>query len=313
MAENGQEQNCDERETENRKFPVGNHVVCLIDVLGQNEKLAEWDKHPIPSNGKPSTGLIKALKNTAGVILPIRELCTELFCKAKEYCPPEYMDSLSPSSKELLDRFHNSEIKTQYFSDTLVFYTPIENEDADVNVGRIFEMIIGACALMITMLAGKDPVRGSLCVGQGIELGEGDFYGPALSLAHRLEAKEAGHPRILVQESVTKLLTRQKRFSQHAVVEPMMRRNAVKALALLDRDKDGHRIVDYAGKGWCEHTSGAHELLLPQVEAAHAVVCAERKRFQNDPDDTKLGPRYALVEEYLTERLHLWRGDGAEA
>jgi hypothetical protein len=311
MAEVGQTQNHGEVEAENENRPLGNYVVLLIDVLGQKKKLVEWEKQARLCNGQLTPGLIKSLKNTAGVVTQIRRKGIGYFELANtDHVPEKLFASLPQEQKELWNRCAGGKIKAQCFSDTCVFYAPIGNGHGDINTRRVRAMIVGACWLMLDTLADKIPVRGSLCVRHGLAMGKEDFYGPALNCADYLE-KKAEHPRILVDDSVTDLLTQCNRYSPDDSVDGSMKHYAKQALSLIGPEReDGPQIVDYAGEGWCEYTRGNHELFLPKIEAAYEFVCAEREKFR---DHEKLGPRYALVEQYLTERLPLWRGDAADA
>jgi len=62
-------------------------------------------------------------------------------------------------------------------------------ESADITVIPLYQMLVACCWAMPIFLACKIPLRGSICVGDGLAIAENTFYGPALSEAHALESE----------------------------------------------------------------------------------------------------------------------------
>jgi hypothetical protein len=174
-------------------FWVGYHVVCLIDLLGQKDKLANWDK--IPAGRLPPKDFTRALSDTAGVVLKFKEKFLHYFSDPAWNRLPA-MDFLPEAKKldfaDFCERCNEADVCVQQFSDTFVFYARMLTSHEDVTSGAFLKMTTACCSAMVESLAEGVPLRGALCIGPGVELAKHNFYGPALAEAHHLESKVAG-------------------------------------------------------------------------------------------------------------------------
>ncbi len=280
----------------------GYNVVCLIDVLGQNQKLARWAT--LPHDGHITSEFIQALKQTAGTVLGFRGGFIGFFNQLDQCTMPGVLAALPADKQALYARFKGHRVKIERLSDTFVFSCLISNTHGDASVVPLYRLLLACCMAMMWSLAVRTPVRGSITVGAGAELEDGGFYGPALAEAHRLETEVAGYPRVVVSPAVLEFLFERQAYSTDPGLAKIMQRLAETCRTFICQDTDGYWIVDFLGKGM-------HELLSPEtrlagcVKAAYDFVCSELARFRSS-GDAKLAPRYGQLQQYMESRLPVW-------
>ena len=117
-------------------FYEGYHVVALIDVLGQKQKLAEWAKLPPAVELTPE--LQKVLKSTVGTLLPFRDAFDDFFQQAAMTERRQRMlDALPAQAQQLYRRYLDCSLGIQQFSDTFVFYARLHDVHGDLSeIGR---------------------------------------------------------------------------------------------------------------------------------------------------------------------------------
>jgi hypothetical protein len=174
------------------------YVVCLLDILGQSEKLKLWSD--LPPDGTPPPQFVEAFRQTVGTVLYVRDKFKSIFATL-EGCTisDEEWEKGTLAQQEAYKRYKACKLEIQTFSDTLVFYAAMRNDSGDISPLPLNRML-KACAMMMTIgLAEKKiALRGAITIGTGLEIGDKDFYGPALAEAHCLESKCADYPRVLV-------------------------------------------------------------------------------------------------------------------
>lgn len=280
----------------------GYHVVCLIDVLGQNQKLARWAT--LPDDGRVSSEFIQALKQTAGTLLVFREGFINFFNQLDQCSMPGTLAALTAERQARYARFKECCVGVERLSDTFVFSSLIPNTHGDASIAPLYRLLSACCMAMIWSLAGKTPVRGSITVGAGAQLQDGSFYGPALAEAHHLESKVAGYPRVVVSPTVLEFMGQGQVYSTDPELSKIMEHMARICRAFICQDTDGRWIVDFLGKG-------IRELLPPDtdlavcVKMAYDFVRSELARFRVI-GDLKLAERYGQLQQYIESRLPVW-------
>ncbi len=279
----------------------GNHVVCLIDVLGQKDKLKEWD---MLDNGDPSQKGLKTIGQTAVTVRKLERLFVEHFktlagpIKQNEaaHLPDEYLAKLNS--------YWDCLVEVERFSDTFVFHSPVSNSSGDNSVAPLYKIISASCHAMILSLASQTPIRGAISIGLGAVLDDKSFYGPALADAHHLESKVAGHPRIIVSDKVVKFIKQSEPYSQDAFVDNGMKLLANMSESLFLQDVDGYWTVDFLGQTVWD-VLNQEELYVLAVAEGYNFVRSEAKRFR-DSKNAKLAVRYYLLQQYFESRLKIW-------
>lgn len=287
------------------------YIVCVIDVLGQGERLAGWSK--LPPSGQLPSGFLDSLKKTVGVVRKFRQWFEEYYKTTAACSMPEQYARLSADQKAQYNRLKTVDLKTQQFADTFVFYTPTLTPQGDFAVMGLYRILGACCMAMISSLAGKEPMRGAVCIGTGTELDEGTFYGPALAEAHHMECEVAGYPRIVVSDRIPPLLDRHERYSGDPEINKVLQVMADTSASLICTDFDGLSVIDFLGKGSRDlHGDRAAEhvdLWKTMISSIWNFARSEAQRFEGE-GNAKLAQRYKQLAEYMRPRLALW---GVEA
>jgi hypothetical protein len=294
----------DESEPENTQPYIGYYFVCLMDILGQKQRLKDWSR--LPSDGQITDDLIQALKKTVGTVLSYRQLYEDYFAPfGGDPDASVALDRLRPEQREKFLRIRECSLSTQQFSDTFVFYTPVTNRHGDMSGACFFQMLTSAAMAVLCGLAGKAPIRGAVTVGAGMEISPGNFYGPALAEAHQLESEVAGYPRVVLSQSAVDFARSTRGFSGDPEIEAVSAAYHEQHIRpLLCTDTDGQVIVDFMGQEVYSKVSEEPEI-VDAAASAYRFVKSELARFQS-ASDTMLADRYGRLLEYMQARLTIW-------
>lgn len=276
----------------------GPHVVALIDFLGQSGQLAKWDF--VPSNVGEVGEWVKAVRESMGRVLTWREEFDKRFGQYQKLLDTYEQDFSAPAPPEKLKQFHEFRQTTlhhQHFSDTLIFYSPLQNEHGYWQVSNVVGFLVVCGTLFLGSLTTRTPLRGAIEVGMLSRFPTGDPYGPGLAKAHHLESKVADYPRIVVGPTLLSYLNAIERDPDQ---DPPARANRAVAMQCrqhLAQDTDGCWIVDYLNDTFA--TAGGNPTGWRKLQAdAFAFVQAELARFKNERND-KLGQRYGRLLAYF--------------
>ena len=276
------------------------YVVCIIDLLGQRQKLAGWSR--LPADGKPTPDFMGAMKDSVGTVLWFREKFAEFFNEfEKTQLDTQQLNSLSPQQRKLFDRFRYSNLQIQQFADTFVFFAPIRNEHGDRTIEPVFRIVSACCMAMLLSLAAKMPLRGAISIGSGAQLQPGSLYGPALVTAHHLESEIAQFPRVVVDDELSRYLSGSG-YSDDPMIETLSLKLAETCRSFLCADSDNRFIVDFLGEASKGISGGP---IMDMVKPLYDFVRNEHDRFLQ-LGDQKLVERYAALLKYVTSRLPIW-------
>lgn len=285
------------------------YVVCIIDLLGQSQRLAKWAQLP-PAGTRPPA-FIEALQDSVGAVLWFKDTFTRQFNDfAAINLSADQLAQLNAEQRDLFTRSKACDLKVQQFSDTFVFYSPIRNAHGDITVAPLFRILAACSMAMLSSLAAKLPLRGAICIGTGTELNVGNFYGPGLANAHHLESKVAGYPRMIVADEVLRFLQGTTSFSAHPTIDQIMRAHLESCRGMITTDHDGRAIVDFLGIGMRGICGADVEEVAPAVDLAHSFVRQQVEQFAQVRQE-QLKERYQRLEAYIGSRIHLWRTNNA--
>lgn len=282
-------------------YQVGYYVVCVIDVLGQKEKLALWSR--LPLDGSLTPDLLWGLKKTAGVVIGFAEVFERYFATVAECTMPDIQAKASPQERTKHARFRSCDLRTQQFSDTFVFYAPLANEHGDLSPVAIHRMI-GACSTaLLTSLAAMVPVRGGITIGTGLELKESNFYGPALAEAHFLESRVAEYPRVVASPQVIRFLDDLIHATGADEITRMMGELAKDCRKQFVLDVENIWMVDFLNLDI--PPSGSADAIRSAILWSKAFVESEANRFR-EQGTQKLADRYDKLKSYFDSRMSRW-------
>jgi hypothetical protein len=284
----------------NKTFNYGEYMVCLVDILGQKDKLCELKNFPKSAEEKKNTD--KILSETAGFVVEFRERFDNLF--KNMISNTGVLDSLTPEDRKQAEEARQSDIIYRGFSDTLVISVPIRyiNEHCTTMNG-VHSSFYAICVSQILSLIGEHTFRGGVDIGLGLEMPSGEVYGPALVSAHYLEKEIAGYPRVLVGDELYNYINRAISLPGDSLFARMTRINAEKSLKMITYDSDGNRMLDFLGEEI--HSLAAKRITAEDVNKAYNFICSEEKRFIASGNQ-KLSERYQKLIEYFESRLELW-------
>jgi len=283
--------------------PVCFHVVCLIDVLGQKQKLAQWARPP--DDKEAARAFAQSLDDTVHVLRTLRDTFVQWFEDKKKPKVPQRLAKSPGSLQARYSRLRRCDIRVERFSDTFVFSSPVLNEHGDTSVMPAMRMLMACHMAMILSLAGGVPLRGALTIGLVNVLPDKSIYGPALAEGHHLESEIAGYPRIVVSKGMRDFLATGQPRSRDSHIDGAMETLASTCRGCLSEDVDGQWIFDYLGDG-AREAFGLFPGMPKVAEEALTFARSEGERFRQ-AGNSKLALRYHLLESYITCRMDLWR------
>jgi len=294
----------DKKEFSGDDLCVTYYVVCMVDILGQKERLGGWTN--LPEGSTLPANVVQALKETVGTIRSFRSAFEQYFDEAaRSTIPQEALSELPREQQEKYGRFRDCRLATQQFGDTFVFYAPVGNVHGDASVVSFYRILGACCYAMLLSLAVGVPVRGGLCIGTGMELEHCNFYGPGLAEAHVLESRVAQYPRVVVSEAAVEFIGASQRYSDDSEMQVMMARLAGLSRAQISRDDDGRAIVDFLGEGTRSIVGQDDAQIEKLVGKAYQFVREEKVRFLSQ-GNVELTERYTRLQKYLESRIGLW-------
>jgi len=279
----------------------GPHVVALIDFLGQSTELAKWDY--LPAALSPSHPWVQAVRDTLGRVMMWREEFQKRYGEFQSEMDDlaNYRSVGQPDHlRRQFDEYRKTSLHAAHFSDTLIFYSQLQNERGYRQMSNVCRMIVISGALMLAALNAKTVFRGAIEAGMLTRFPTGDPYGPALAKAHQLESKVADYPRIVVGPGVLSYLDA---VEQAEGTDPPIRaiqEVAARCRTYLGQDFDGRWMVDYLNDAFA-NTCGDPTAWRKLQADGLVFVQAELTRFRKEGNE-KLVRRYQRLEDYFQTR-----------
>lgn len=277
-------------QTQQVTVEVCDHIVCMMDLLGQKDQLAKWSVMPTDDVLTPE--MMEAIEASAGAVHWFRTNFEQYFYEVnKPTIPESLLQTLPDFRRAQYNRVRNLALHSHSFSDTFLFYAPLQTSKKENTILPLFGMLFACCWGMLTSLAAERPLRGGLALGVGLELPGHNFYGPALAEAYQLESRVADYPRVAVAGDVIARLEDARSITTYYPDDDFLQRASSRAadgcLQLLRRDVDNYWIVDYMSP--FARQLFAH-VCLPFDEylaKARHFANEQRVRFARDGDSRK--------------------------
>ena len=282
----------------------GPHIVALIDFLGQSSELAKWDF--IPNTVTETAVWVPAVRSTIGRVLMWREEFERRFTeyqKSLDAYEQSFSTAALPEKLKQFNEFRQTTLHHQHFSDTLIFYSPLQNEHGYWQISNVVGFLVVCGTLFLGSLTTSTPLRGAIEVGMLSRFPTGDPYGPGLAKAHYLESKVADYPRIVVGPTLLSYLDWLQNHSDRDAPAQANRVVAAQCRDHITKDADGQWIVDYLSDTFANaggNPTGWHQM----QREAFAFVTAEQARFAagTDTGSQKLARRYTRMVDYFRSR-----------
>lgn len=228
-----------------------NYFVSFIDLLGQRDALKDQSLLPNFNTEEDEKQFIDAIKDSIGAIFRLQERSEAMLREGQHHAPESPLRvSLSPEQKSLWDEMLRSRVTTQRWSDGLVSFACLGDQDVKCPLNGVFNIFATAGSLCFMGLAARSPIRGAIDVGWGVEVHPGELYGAAVARAYELESSCAQYPRIVVSSRAVRFLEAHKNNQQADVFSAANRTLADLCLTMLAQDVDGVWILHYLGESF---------------------------------------------------------------
>ncbi len=287
-----------------KKYTFRHYVVAFLDILGQRDSLRKVKSLPDQENQEEFDTFISIIKETLGATETFRSLFFKFFNAFKKERP--IPNGLSPEQlviyKKLKEIGKTLVPKLQTFSDTIILYVPLSDDDGNVYTDGIYTTLISISGSFIGMMAAGYIFRGGVDIGIAVEINEQEVYGPAVLKAYDLESKIAKYPRIVMGDELIEFLRDSTNLPDSSSDSMHNKVMSLKCFELLFEDGDCRFALDYLGEG-VQKIAG--EVFAPLVPRAVDFLQRQAKMIKKkrNPD---LFLRYESLSNYFDERLDLW-------
>ena len=280
------------------------HAVAFLDLMGQRKVFADFPAAPETEADKAI--LIEKLRHTVGYIQVFRQGFVDMFggMQREREIPSQIPKEFHAEWRTM----QKTEIHLQSVSDAVIAWAPIRPVDEPALVkamNGLWGIMMTTAGMTLMALASKHPLRGGIDVDGGIpiEPGGNEIYGRALNSAYELESGAAKSPRILIGKGLLSFLDSVESDPSGSRYVALAKTMAGRCRNLITMDEDGQPILHFLG-------AGAREVVhMPKFREGglDAAVAFVKEAAENLQGDTKLGPRYALLQRYFEKNVGDWK------
>jgi hypothetical protein len=289
----------------NDSVGLGYYAVAFFDLLGQQDELRGLTELPDPNDKQAMDKARSTLRRTYGAVKEMRQHFSSVFNAYARSRSDMDLSALSEPQRAAFLSYTNDPIQFRGFSDSLVAYMPLRVHDAaKLPVRGLYGMLSAAAVTFTVSLAAGHPIRGGIDIGIGVEHGDHEIYGPALSRAYTLESKIADYPRIVVGDEMIRYLHLLVAAAQDSDLAKITAKLAQSCIDCMATDNDGHVFVDHMGKYFHDELKGNVDPSVIQMAYDKVLELGENyKKAKN----SKLAFRYALLRDYFEDRIPIWQ------
>ncbi len=274
-----------------------NYCISFIDLLGQRDALHGQGLLPLFKSEEEKVHFNSTLRDSIGAIIRLQSRAEDLLSRAQRERPESPLRaSLSQEEKAMWDEMLRARVTTQRWSDGLVSFVCLGDQDIKCPLNGIFNLFGTAGCLCFMGLASGRPIRGALDVAWGVEIRPGELYGAVVARAYELESIYAQYPRIVVGTQVLKFLEAHKNNREQDVYSSNNRALAELCLGMLVQDVDGLWILHYLGD----------QFRVAVTHSVHNDLYARARKYIDDQwqmhqasGNSKLAFRYSNLALYF--------------
>ena len=184
-----------------------NYCLGFLDLLGQREAMRGQGLIPTMKTDDDVNAFQTIVIDTIGPIRRVQEHIENLLDHVHNPdADSPVRDKLPEKQRPIWDEMQRSSIKRQRWSDGLVVFESLGNQNIKCPMNGVYAIFVASGMICFLGLEEKQPVRGAIDVGWGVELQSGEVYGPVLARAYELESEIAQYPRIVVGSDVLQFL-----------------------------------------------------------------------------------------------------------
>jgi hypothetical protein len=288
-----------ESQTNKKEKRISWHVVAFLDLLGQQDKLRKLTALP---NMENPDEVATFKQEVSDLYRPLYALQTFFNTSIKPWTEATTNEnSIMPFERELIQQFQSTPIFYRRISDSLIINIPLHNDIGKFPCRAIFGLLIATAATFFSCMVHSFAIRGGIDLGLGMDIEEGESYGPALARAHNLESRIAQYPRIVIGEELNRYLEAIATNQSLKIEDKAHAMFASKSRELIVDDEDGNRILDWLGTLY--RTSFQHP--VEQALKVYNFIIQESSKYK-EVRNSKLAFRYTLLRNYAEYRLPDW-------
>ena len=276
----------------NHPINISYYAILYMDVLNQREKLSKIDE--LPTTQAEEELFLALLRDTYGVIDGFARMFESALLVTRKAPPPD----IPENHRQQLDRIFGPAIEKFLFSDSMLYYMSLNEQEGTIPTIRLHELLFAAASVFVGGLSDGNPARGGLEIGVAANFPRVGIYGPGLYKTYTLESEIAQYPRIVVGPTLRDYLIASSEDPEGTKEAALRKDYARKCLGLIYDDNDGVSALDYAG----EEVRQTYPALGQFIIGAMDFAQTELKRFQQEGNE-KLSSRYLLLVNYLSDRI----------
>lgn len=286
-----------------RDYKYRYYLVGFLDILGQKDKLLGIKA--LPQNEEEYKSFVKLDQETRGTVMRFRNSFFRFFKGMYKHRPnpPNLTEDEIEKYKTIKERAENLKPTILTFSDSIIIYVPLSDDDKAIQVDGILSSALAIAGSFLTSMISGTIFRGGLEIGLACEIGSNEIYGPALLKAHDLESKIAKYPRVVIGDELVHFLQVTVQNPEKGAQSEINQVMAQKSLNLLMIDADGRYALDYLGQ---EYRDMAKEVFPDMYEKASSFLEHQFSEIK-EKKDTNLFLRYLWLADYFENRLALWQ------
>ncbi|NQT26398.1 hypothetical protein HQ585_13680 [candidate division KSB1 bacterium] len=274
------------------KFKVGYYALAYLDLLNQKNVLLRMKD--LPNSDNEYEEFKQLLIDSYGVVCHFRNNFEQVIKGINRAKQKSIYVDLTDEQMHIYNKFNNSGIQHQYFSDTVLYYTFINHDANYLPICDIYDLLGITASVFYTGLSKGIVSRGSIDVGIGSDFFKNEIYGPILGRAYELESTMAKYPRIVIGPGLVQYIQAELENPGNSHENNISKLFARKCKELIIVDKDGVAILDYMGGIVRKFPVFDDELYRNTME----FIDKEIIKFEKE-NNNKLYERYVLLKEYI--------------
>lgn len=274
-------------------YQFASYLAVFVDLLGHRDlysKIADIPEEGSSEFPEFKSNVVEFIRSIEYLKKDVDQYFTGMDSFKSELPWPKELD-------EFRKKMDNRICKIQRFSDGLVIFVPLKRDETHFPIGSVYKALGAAAMLFLVSLAKGTPIRGGIAVGGGIELSDGELFGPVVGRAYEAESQIAQYPRIAIHPSVAEYVATSAALENPQTNESKYTKLMGQlCLEMIAHDVDGVPILHYLGDVLWGGILGQGGPML--LERARAFASSQLEKHQNE-GNSKLAIRYLLLSSYL--------------
>jgi hypothetical protein len=275
-----------------------------LDILGQKNDLLKYG-YITSGDIKLEKKVFKQIKIAHSNVQKVRKLFEDNLPIAFGRSP--IYGSQPQDYKDIIDKVREQQVGQMVFSDTVVFFIPLDMQSkANVSI-NIYTMFYVLSIVMFTCSIYGIPIRGGIDIGPCIKMSNTEIYGAGLAKAHILESQCADYQRVLVGDETREFIKKVNSIEPEDIEQIIAKNFAAKSLEFLLEDNDKFWALDYCGahvRSLLKSTSDSSK--VSEMFKNYVEKVNEQKNILSKKGNLKVAKKLGRLLSYLETRKEIW-------